>query len=200
MNFHICSSCHLLFWKAHCVLKVKQGCSKRTNPEDSSRCALLNGGRVGRTSWEAREEGVHYCGVANFPQCLERPRRNSLLTVHRFALIWSFFSFLSFFILFGCMASKMLFLSHVSCLVMCVIMSVDGCLRGSFLLLHRWHYAWCACGFVCVCPHTSTYFLVSVLFSLRSWHSKDKPADNGSAFCFFLFFFISGEGLTLHEC
>lgn len=67
-----------------------------------------------------REEGVHYCRVAhkevtNFPKCLERPRRSSLLTVHRFclAMVFFFFSF-SFVWLYDV---KMLFLSHVSHLV-----------------------------------------------------------------------------------
>lgn len=194
MNFHICSSCHLLFCKAHCVLKVKQGCSKRTNPEESSRCALLNGGRVGRNSWEAREEGVHYCRVAhkevaNFPKCLERPRRNSLLIVHRFAFYMVFFSFFfSFCLVVWCQKCYFCLMYHVS---LCMLSWECGCvcLQGSFLPLRRWH-AWCAWVFVSVCAYIYLLLGQCFVFITLLTHCKDKPVGNGIAFGFRHFFFF----------
>lgn len=202
MNFHICSSCHLLFCKAHCVLKVKQGCSKRTNPEESSRCALLNGGRVGRNSWEAREEGVHYCRVAhkevaNFPKCLERPRRNSLLIVHRFAFYMVFFSFFfSFCLVVWCQKCYFCLMYHVS---LCMLSWECGCvcLQGSFLPLRRWH-AWCAWVFVSVCAYIYLLLGQCFVFITLLTHCKDKPVGNGIAFGFSHFFFLNfGESLGL---
>lgn len=185
MNSHTCSLCQVLFWKACCVPKVKQGCSKG-NPEQRSRCAIFSG-------WMGGEKLARICGRRGpLPQgskkkrkkasnvCLERPRRSSLLTVHRYASQWSilFFFFRFVFYFTGCMMSKCYFclVYHVLCV----------CL-----------FSWCGC--VCICKvlflpllgdimhGVCVCILVSVLFSLRCRCTEDQQAHNGITFLKLLF-------------
>lgn len=111
--------------------------------------------------------------------CLERPRRSSLLTVHRYASQWSILFFLfSFCFLFHWLYDvEMLFLSHVSCPVCVCFHGVGVCAFAKFFLpllgdiMHG----------VCVC------ILVSVLFSLRCRCTEDQQEYNGITFLKLLF-------------
>lgn len=112
--------------------------------------------------------------------CLERPRRSSLLTVHRYASQWSIL-FFSFFVLF-----------FISLVVWCRNAISVSCIMSCVCL-----FSWCGCvcAFakfflpllgdimhgVCVC------ILVSVLFSLRCRCTEDQQAYNGITFLKLLF-------------
>lgn len=157
MNSHTCSLCQVLFWKACCVPKVKQGCSKG-NPEQRSRCAIFSG-------WVGGEKLARICGRRGpLPQgskkerkkasnvCLERPRRSSLLTVHRYASQWSilFFFFLFFISLVvwcrnaisvSCIMSCVCLFSWCGCVCICKVLSTPA----------RWHHAWGVCVYLGQC-------------------------------------------------
>lgn len=132
--------------------------------------------------------------------CLERPRRSSLLTVHRYASQWSILFLFSFCFLFHWLYDvEMLFLSHVSCPVCVSVFSWCGCVcvcaricKVLFLpllgdIMHG----------VCVC----VYLLVSVLFSLRCRCTKGQQADNGiTLWKFFISLKLLFWENLRHEC
>lgn len=90
---------------------------------------------------------------------------------------------------------KMLFLSHVSCLVRMFSWSERVCVCVCSCFLTPAQVTSCmvqmsVCLSVCVCLHTCTYFLVSVLFSLRCEHTTDGLSGDEVTFFVKLFFFI----------
>ena len=60
---------------------------------------------------------------------------------------------------------------HVSCVFVNHDASVGACAFAGDIMHGVFGGLW-------VCVHTCTYFLVSVLFSLRCWHCKDRLAGN----------------------
>lgn len=180
MNFHICSSCHLLFWKARCVLKVNWG-----GTEESSRCALLNGGWVGGGIAERR--GRRGPLLQGSTQGRSQKKRNP--NIHGGARYWpsivlprNGLIFFSFCYLFHWLYDvKMLFLSRVSC-VLSWCESADVCIcKALFLPLHRWHHAWRAWMFECVCIHVPTSGQCFVFIALLT-RCKDQRAESGFFF------------------
>lgn len=161
MNSHTCSLCQVLFWKACCVPKVKQGCSKG-NPEQRSRCAIFSG-------WMGGEKLARICGRRGpLPQG-SRKEKESLQRLFgtsteklaidrpslRLAMVYSFFLFSFCFLFHWLYDVEMLFLSHVSCPVCVSVFMVWVCvhLQGSLSTPARWHHAWG----VCVCVSWSVF-------------------------------------------
>lgn len=160
MNSHTCSLCQVLFWKACCVPKVKQGCSKG-NPEQRSRCAIFSG-------WVGGEKLARICGRRGpLPQGSKEKKKESLQRLFgtsteklaidrpslRLAVVYSFFSFC--FLFHWLYDVEMLFLSHVSCPVCVCFHGVGVCAFARFFLpllgdiMHG----------VCVCPGQCFVFI-----------------------------------------
>lgn len=131
MNSHTCSLCQVLFWKACCVPKVKQGCSKG-NPEQRSRCAIFSG-------WMGGEKLARICGRRGpLPQGSkkkkERKPPTSVWNVHGEARYWpsivtprNGLFFFSFFVLF--FISLVVWCRNaisVSCIMSCVCVCFHG--------------------------------------------------------------------------
>lgn len=132
---------------------------------------------VGRNSSEAWEEGVHCCRLAHkdvakkkIPKVFGTSTEELAIDRPSFCLAMVPFPFFSIFFifLFGCMTSKcyLCLMYHVLCVCshgvrvwMCVCEAPFYPCAGD--VMHGVHER------LSVCVHTCTYFLVSVLFSLR---------------------------------
>lgn len=124
-------------------------------------------------------------------------------------LFYIFFPLFPFFsILFGCMTSKCYFclMYHVLCVCyhgVRVWMCVFARLSSTPVQVTSCMVCVGVCEFMCV--HTCTYFSVSVLFSLRCWHTvkinwqKMESVLDSTIFIFNFCFFTFGKRLGLWD-
>lgn len=171
MNFHICSSCHLLFWKAQCVLKVNWGCSKRTQRKVADVHFWMEGGRGGIAERRGRRGPLlqgSTQGYSKIPKMFGTSMEELAIDRPSFCLAMVFF--FSFCFLFHWLYDvKMLFLSHVSCLV-CMSSwceSVDVCVCKVFYpcagdIMHG--VLGCLRESVCVCVCAYMFLLLGQCF------------------------------------
>lgn len=184
MNFHICSSCHLLFWKARCVLKVIQGCSKTTQRKVADEHFLNGGVGLGVAERRRRRGPLLQCstqgsrkipsvGTSTEEFAIDRPSF-CLAMVNFFLFSYLIFLIISLVVWCPNAISVSSCVSLSSCVCECGHLpefSIPAKVTSCIACMDLWMI-------VLVCAHTCPKFLVSVLFSLHCWHMEEQREKN----------------------